>query len=113
MEERVFNLQSLKRFANKEVKINLYETDKSSAALWCLQPGQEVFLHNHPNADDVWVVLEGEGQYFLKTDETTPIHMGMAILAASGQVHGMRNTGTENFTFIAVSAPVPVEVTHL
>ncbi len=111
--ERVYDLEKLKCFSSESQKILLYETDKSYAAMWCLEPGQEIFLHNHPNADDVWIVLEGEGLYFMGDNEETTIRKGMAVLATAGQVHGMRNTGSERFSFIAVSSPFPVETIRL
>lgn len=66
METRVFSLEKLARFdANVPQKVLVYQSDKTLGAMWCLEPGQEVFLHQHPNADDVWICLEGEsGLYF-------------------------------------------------
>ena len=115
MKERVFELDQLKRFdENIPQKIAVYQSDKSLAAMWCLEPGQEVFLHVHPNADDVWICIEGEeGLYFAGEGQEIKIKKGMAILAKAGQTHGMRNTGKDRFVFVGVSAPVPVETVKL
>jgi mannose-6-phosphate isomerase-like protein (cupin superfamily) len=114
MEARLFDLKQLARFDAAPQKVPVYTTDKSLGALWCLEPGQEVFLHRHPNADDVWICLEGDaGLYFAGEGQEIPIRKGMAVLARAGEIHGMRNTGKERFVFIGVAAPVPVELEKL
>ncbi len=115
MNDRVFDLEHLAKFdKNVPQKVSVYESDKTLAAMWCLEPGQEVFLHAHPNADDVWICLEGEsGLYFAGEGQEVNIKKGMAILAKAGQTHGMRNTGTNRFVFVGVCGPVPVEVIKL
>lgn len=112
MEDRIFTLNELAKFdANEPQKVMVYQTDKTLGAMWCLEPGQEVFLHQHPNADDVWICLEGEsGQYFMGEGQAVEIQKGMALLAKAGQTHGMRNTGKDRFVFIGIAGPVPVEV---
>lgn len=112
MEDRVFSLNELAKFdANAPQKVMVYQSDKTLGAMWCLEPGQEVFLHQHPNADDVWICLEGEsGQYSMGEGQAVEIKKGMALLAKAGQTHGMRNTGKDRFVFIGIAGPVPVEV---
>jgi len=107
---RIYDLEELKQFGAEPQKVMVYSTDKTLGAMWCLEPGQEVFLHAHPNADDVWIVMEGEGLYFMGDGQEALIRKGMAVLAKAGQVHGMRNTGSERFMFIGIAGPVPVEV---
>ncbi len=115
MKDRVFNLDQLAQFdENVPQKVAVYESDKTLAAMWCLEPGQEVFLHSHPNADDVWICLQGEsGLYFAGEGQEVEIKKGMAILAKAGQTHGMRNTGKDRFIFVGVCGPVPLEVIRL
>ena len=114
MDDRLFDLNQMSRFETEPQKISAYTTDKSLGALWCLEPGQEVFLHRHPNADDVWICLEGEsGLYFAGEEREIPIRKGMAVLARTGETHGMRNTGKDRFVFIGIAAPVPVQVEKL
>lgn len=115
MEKRLFDLGKLAQFdANVPQKVLVYQSDKTLAAMWCLEPGQEVFLHMHPNADDVWICIEGEsGLYFAGDGKEVEISKGMAILAEAGQTHGMRNTGKDRFVFIGVAGPVPVQTEKL
>ncbi len=114
MEERVFDLKEMEKFGEGPQKVMVYSTDKTLGAMWCLEPGQEVFLHYHPNADDVWICLEGEsGLYNAGDGREVVIRKGMAILAKAGQTHGMRNTGSDRFVFIGIAGPAPVEVEKL
>jgi quercetin dioxygenase-like cupin family protein len=115
VEDRVFSLDKLAKFdANVPQKVMVYQSDKTLGAMWCLEPGQEVFLHQHPNADDVWICLEGEsGLYYAGDGQEFNIKKGMAILAKAGQTHGMRNIGTNRFVFIGIAGPVPVETVKL
>jgi mannose-6-phosphate isomerase-like protein (cupin superfamily) len=114
MEARLFDLKQLVRFDAAPQKVAIYATDKSLGAMWCLEPGQGVFLHRHPNADDVWICFEGDaGLYFAGNGQEIPIREGMAVLARAGETHGMRNTGKMRFVFIGVAASVPVETEKL
>ena len=115
MDERVFSREELAQFdAAVPRKVVVYQSDKTMGAMWCLEPGQEVFLHEHPKADDVWICLEGEsGLYFAGDGQEVQIKKGMAILAKAGQTHGMRNTGKDRFVFIGIAGPVPVETVKL
>ena len=114
MDDRVYDLGARASFGSEPTKVAVYQTDKSLGAMWCLEPGQEVFLHRHANADDVWICLEGKaGVYFAGDGKEVPIRKGMAVLARAGQTHGMRNTGADRFVFIGIAAPVPVEVERL
>lgn len=112
MKDRVFTLKELAKFDTETPqKVMVYETDKTLGAMWCLEPGQEVFLHQHPNADDIWICLEGEsGLYFTEEGQEVEIKTGMVLLAKAGQTHGMRNTGKDRFVFIGIAGPVPVEI---
>jgi mannose-6-phosphate isomerase-like protein (cupin superfamily) len=114
METRLFDLKKLARFDTAPQKVPVYTSDKTLGAMWCLEPGQEVFLHRHANADDVWICLEGDaGIYFAGGGQEIPIRAGMAVLARAGETHGMRNTGKKRFVFIGIAAPVPVETEKL
>ena len=115
MKDRVFVLNELAKFdVNVPQKVLVYQTEQTLGAMWCLEPGQEVFLHQHPNADDVWICIEGEsGIYFAGDGKEVEVKKGMAILAKVGQTHGMRNTGKDRFVFIGIAGPVPVETVKL
>ncbi len=111
--ERVFEIDKIAKFNPNEPQKNyFYETDKTVGAIWCLEPGQEVYLHSHSNVDDMWVCMEGEGVYFPDLENEIPIRKGMVILAKPNQIHGMRNTGDSRFMFVGFAAgSLPMDIT--
>lgn len=62
--ERVFEIDKIAKFDPDEAQKNyFYETDKTVGAVWCLEPGQELYLHSHSNVDDIWVCMEGKNLF--------------------------------------------------
>ena len=112
--ERVFEIDKIAKFDPDEAQKNyFYETDKTVGAIWCLEPGQELYLHSHSNVDDIWVCMEGEGIYFPDLENEIPFKKGMVLLAKPNQIHGMRNTGTERFMFVGFAAgSLPMDITR-
>ncbi|HJG67498.1 MAG TPA: cupin domain-containing protein, partial [Staphylococcus ureilyticus] len=59
---RFFKINELQHFSDDAAKKTIfYETRHSAGAVWCLKPGQSLPCHTHKDADDVWIVLQGEG----------------------------------------------------
>lgn len=114
MAERVFDIDKIAKFDPNEPQKNyFYETDKTVGAVWCLEPGQEVYIHSHSNVDDMWVCMEGEGIYFPDLENEIPIRKGMVLLAKPNQIHGMRNTGNDRFMFVGFAAgQLPMDITR-
>lgn len=95
--------------SNNEKKTMLYESENSNTAVLNIEPGDQVQPHYHPNADDVWVVFQGKGEYLAGKGQTFPMEAGMVIPNLKGEVHGIKNTSNEPLVVIAVSSPVPVQ----
>ena len=112
--ERVFEIDKIAKFDPNEAQKNyFYETDKTVGAVWCLEPGQELYLHSHSNVDDIWVCMEGEGTYFPDLENEIVIRKGMVLLAKPNQIHGMRNTGKDRFVFVGFAAgSLPMDITR-
>ena len=91
----------------KATKHILYQNDRTNAVVWVIPPGEELPAHYHPETDDVWIILQGRGEYYLGQGRTRTIEAGMVIPAEKGDIHGVKNTGSELFVFAAVSAPMP------
>ncbi|CRK85045.1 cupin domain-containing protein [Neobacillus massiliamazoniensis] len=114
MAERVFEIDKIAKFDPNEAQKNyFYETDKTVGAVWCLEPGQDLYLHSHSNVDDIWVCIEGEGTYFPDLENEIPIRKGMVLLAKPNQIHGMLNTGKDRFVFVGFAAgSLPMDITR-
>ena len=70
-----------------------------------VDPGAVNTRHRHATSEQVWVALQGAGLLLLADDATAPFSAGDVVRFADGDVHGLRNTGTVPFEYLAVTAP--------
>jgi len=104
---KVVNVDQARIFsAEKMAKNNLFETDRFFCDLYCLEAGQSQRPHDHDGSDKVYVVLEGEGT-FRVGDEEESLEAGQAVLAPSGEIHGVVNEGPERLVCLVFMAPHP------
>lgn len=94
--------------ADKMAKVNLFDTPRMFCDLYCLEPGQEQKPHRHEGADKVYFVLEGEATVSVGVEEAC-LEPGTAVLAPSGEEHGIRNAGPERAVVLVFMAPNPNE----
>src|SRR5262245_36545716 len=91
---------------DKHYKATLFEGAHLMVGLNCLEPGQVQFVHDHSDADKVYVVMEGTG-VFIIGDVRQEAGSGSVIWAAAGVPHGVENHGTERLTLLVGIAPPP------
>lgn len=107
---RFFKINELQHFSDDAAKKTIfYETRHSAGAVWCLKPGQSLPCHTHKDADDVWIVLQGEGTFFTNDNEQKPIKAGDIFVSFPGDAHGMTNTGDEDFVMLGFATPMPLD----
>lgn len=112
MYRRLFNIKEiLEKIPSQASRTVLFADEYVMTSVWSLGPGEEILPHQHPGSDDVWVVLSGEGEYWMEKD-TSPcrISQGTVALAPARHAHGVRNTGKVPLVFISVSAPQPLDI---
>lgn len=79
---------------------------ESTVVAWLVLPGQSIPAHIHPQGQDTWTILAGAGEYTLdQNGQTQRITAGDVVVAPTGCVHGVRNTGVEPLVFISVVSP--------
>ena len=61
--------------------------------------------HRHETSEQVWVALAGTSTLLLEAGFTRPIRAGDVVRFADGDVHGIENTSTEPFVYLAVTSP--------
>jgi len=82
--DEVKSFAALRRFSpDKLQKLNLFETERSSCDVYCLEPGQEQKAHAHAGNDKVYAVLEGSVEVRVG-GETRALHAGEAALCPAG-----------------------------
>lgn len=99
--------RTLARFSEeKMVKVNLFESHRMFADLYCLLPGQEQKPHAHAENDKFYFVLEGRGT-FLVGESQAMLGPGETCVAPAGEPHGVRNDSGEKMVLLVCMAPHP------
>lgn len=92
--------------ADKAFKTTFLQTPRLLTGLNVLAPGQEQHIHDHPDQDKFYYVLQGQGD-FTVGDVTRTCQAGDLILAPAGIPHGVVNPSTAPLAFLTVIAPWP------
>ena len=87
-------------------KVNLFETERMFADVYCLEPGQEQKGHAHSGADKIYFVLEGAGRFHIGDDERV-LGPDQIVLAPADVEHGVRNESLARLMLLVFMAPNP------
>jgi quercetin dioxygenase-like cupin family protein len=88
------------------VRSVITESPDAVIVAWDIQPGQQIAAHIHPQGQDTWTILAGQGEYFLdQMGHTQAIAAGDVVIAPIGAVHGVANHGSEPLRLISVVSP--------
>jgi mannose-6-phosphate isomerase-like protein (cupin superfamily) len=103
----VRRVQDLIRFSvEKMLKVPLFESPKYFCDLYCLKPGQDQRIHSHAESDKIYFVLQGQGVFHVAGEERQ-LESGEAVVARSGQDHGVRNASGEDLVMLVFMTPRP------
>ena len=99
-EKKMNHVNVVKGCATKEETVNKVtqvKTEQLSFDTYYFKPGQVLDYHKHPEGDQVFVVSQGEGQFYLDagTEEVQNISTGSVFLAPKDTWHKIVNTGSE------------------
>ena len=82
------------------------QSDDAVIVAWLIEPGQRIAPHVHPEGQDTWTVLAGQGDYLVDgAGGCAPIVAGDVVVAPKGAVHGVVNTGPQPLRLISVVSP--------
>lgn len=70
-----------------------------------VQPGAVRKRHIHKSSEQIWYAVGGNGILLHADDEEAEFHVGDVVRFADGNVHGLKNTGAEEFVYISVTSP--------
>jgi glyoxylate utilization-related uncharacterized protein len=68
-----------------------------------LPPGTSIGVHTHGNDEEIYIVLEGEGQMTVE-GSTYPVQAGSVILNRPYGSHGLENTGSSEMKVLVFEA---------
>jgi uncharacterized cupin superfamily protein len=100
-----------------EAKVGSFGDTIGSTGIGCMlhvvPPGKRAFpFHNHHSMHELFVVLEGEGEYRFGKD-TYPVKMGDVLAAPAGDpevAHQIINTGQSELKYLGLSSAGTTEV---
>jgi mannose-6-phosphate isomerase-like protein (cupin superfamily) len=81
----------------------MYVGDEFRAVVLTLVPGQSQSVHMHPETSHAWFIVSGIGEVTLEDGRRETVAPGMFLVHPRNSVHGLRNNGTENLTYVALS----------
>ena len=68
-------------------------------------PGDRKYLHRHQDAETIWVILDGVGEFYWDLEKALPIQSGMICHASPGEWHGLGNTGDRPLRYLLIEGP--------
>jgi len=71
-----------------------------------IAPGNREVLHRHWHIESVWVVLEGQGEFYPDEDTAVPFKAPAILHSFQQEWHGIANTGTEPLRYISIEGPM-------
>ncbi len=111
MSVEVINRDQSRPFVTKdrsEIRSILDRTNSTathqSLAEATLPPGAETEAHFHPQTEEIYYVLRGQGLMILGEERKT-VGPGDGILISPGTLHRIRNVGREPLVFLCCCSP--------
>lgn len=94
----VLKIMSLAEFSpDKYMRVPI-KNSSGLVRLLCFEPSQEVALHRHPEADEVFYVVSGVAE-FTKGKETVRLEAGSIVKVEAGMFHCWKNGSTRLILF--------------
>jgi len=97
---QLFDWGTLKWMATPETT----GSERLSAGVVTLEPGEGHDLHTHPDSDEILFFLGGEGEQTVD-DEVRTVGPSEMVYIPAGVEHGTTNTGWQPLQLLAVYAP--------
>ncbi|MDR1622921.1 MAG: cupin domain-containing protein [Synergistaceae bacterium] len=69
-----------------------------------LEPGSGLGYHQHPDNEELYVIISGHGTFIDNGNVEKPVGPGDMTLTLRGESHGLTNTGSEPLRFLAAIA---------
>lgn len=85
-----------------------------SGGIVTVAPGGGHARHNHPGAEEIILVMTGNGEQMVEDDDGTPVTQavgpGCTIYVPESRFHSTLNTGRETMTLFVVYSPAGPEL---
>jgi quercetin dioxygenase-like cupin family protein len=72
-----------------------------NVSMTILHPGKSTSGHEHAGADEVYIVMDGKGEFQLE-EKKFPVETGAIMLIKGGQFHRAFNTSGEDLVLLCI-----------
>ena len=96
--------ESISQYNDSAVpKIPVFTGEDITCEVYYFKPGQVLNLHRHPNSEQIFFFLKGNGTMTIgeKTDHN--VHTGDTVFIKAGQWHGITNCNEEEMVAVQVT----------
>ena len=90
--------------------VRIAYNDRFGGVIIQQQPGEGNRKHYHPDADENWVIMDGEWEWWIDGIGTTKVSKGDIIVVPTGVWHHIKCVGTTPGVRYAITAP---DVNHV
>jgi quercetin dioxygenase-like cupin family protein len=70
-----------------------------------MEPGAISARHAHPVSEQIWLIEQGNALLLMTDGQTGALRVGDVVRTPAGTIHGVANTGSEQFVYLAVTTP--------
>lgn len=81
----------------------MYVGDEFRATVLTLTPGQAQETHVHPATSHAWFIVSGSGELTMEDGRQERVGPGMFCVHPRHTVHGLKNVGSDELVYIALS----------
>ncbi|MBT3536570.1 MAG: cupin domain-containing protein [Rhodospirillaceae bacterium] len=87
------------------VRKKLFQSDIVVCELVCYEPGQFTKFHVHPNQDEIFFCMDGEGVITFAEAEDMPIRKGSVVFVPKGTEHGVNTLDGRRLVVVFTKGP--------
>ena len=70
-----------------------------------MEPGATSARHVHPVSEQIWLIEQGCALLLMDDGQTDRLGAGDVVRTPPGTIHGVANTSSEPFAYLAVTTP--------
>ena len=90
--------------------VRIIYNERFAGVLICQNPGEGNRLHYHPDADECWVIMEGEWEWFIDGMGVRNVHKDDIVLVPKNTKHLIKCIGEKPGIRFAITKP---DVDHI